>query len=157
MATQSECADWLDISDRRFRELVDEGVLERAPEKGGYDLKAVVQQYIRNLRTVAAGRGGGEAQAQKAVDEARLARARADKAEMELDEQRGQLVPADQIADALNDAVQIMRTRVMAIPTKAAPRVGARDVAHAEQAIRAEVIEALTELSKIEIKGAAGA
>lgn len=154
MATQAECAEWLDLSERRFRELIDEGVFERA-DKAGYDLKSVVHQYVRNLRAVAAGRGGGEAQHDKATEDTRLARARADKAEMELAEARGQLVPADEIADALNAAVQIMKTRVLAIPTKAAPRVGAKDVAAAEKAIRDEVVEALQELSKIEVRAAA--
>lgn len=153
MATQAECAEWLDLSERRFRELLDEGVIERA-DKGAYDLKTVVQQYVRNLREVAAGRGGATSQANKADEDARLARARADKAEMELAEARGLLVPADQIGDALNSAVQIMRTRVLAIPTKAAPRVGAKDVAAAEQVIRAEVVEALSELSQVVVTAA---
>ena len=150
MATQEECADWLDISSRRFRELLDEGVIVRA-DKGGYDLKSVVKQYIRQQREIAAGRGGGESQAIKADEDARLARARADKAEMELAEARGQLIPADQIADTWNAAVQIMRTRVLAIPTKAAPRVGSKDIATAEKVIRDEVVEALSELSRVEV------
>ena len=153
MATQAECAEWLDLSERRFRELLDEGVIERA-DKGAYDLKTVVQQYVRNLREVAAGRGGAASQANKADEDARLARARADKAEMELAEARGLLVPADQIGEALNSAVQIMRTRVLAIPSKAAPRVGAKDVAAAEQVIRAEVVEALSELSQVVVTAA---
>jgi phage terminase Nu1 subunit (DNA packaging protein) len=154
MAKQSECAEWLDISERRFRELLDEGVIARA-DKGGYDLKTVVQQYVRNLREIAAGRGGGESQANKAGEDARLARARADKAEMELAEARGLLVPVDQFSDALNAAVQIMRTRVLAIPTKVAPRVGAKDIAAAEGVIRAEVFEALKELSTVQVRSAA--
>ena len=154
MAKQSECAEWLDISERRFRELLDEGVIERA-DKGAYDLKTVVQQYVRNLREIAAGRGGGESQANKAGEDARLARARADKAEMELAEARGLLVPVDQFSDALNAAVQIMRTRVLAIPTKVAPRVGAKDIAAAEGVIRAEVFEALKELSTVQVRSAA--
>ncbi len=153
MATQAECAEWLDISERRFRELLDEGVLTRA-DKGAYDHRAVVHQYIRHLREVAAGRGGATAQAVKADEDARLAKARADLAEMELAEKRGELVPVDQIGDALNSAVQIMRTRVLAIPTKAAPRVGAKDVAAAEGVIRAEVVEALSELSKVVVDAA---
>lgn len=151
MATQAECADWLDISERRFRELIDEGVIERA-DKSAYDLKTVVKQYVRNLRNVAAGRGGGEAQANKADEDARLARARADKAEMELAEARGILIPADQIGDAINSAVQIMRTRMLAVPTKAAPRVGAKDIAAAEKVIRDEIVEGLGELSRVEVK-----
>lgn len=154
MATQAECAEWLDISERRFRELLDEGVIERA-EKGGYELRRVVQQYVRNLREVAAGRGGGEEQIVKATEEARRMKAQADKAELEVAQMRGELVPADQIAEALNAAVMVMKTRLGAVPAKAASAVGARDVAVAEKVIREHVNEALTELSQVEVAGAA--
>lgn len=153
MATQAECAEWLDISERRFREMLDEGVIERA-DKGAYDLKSVVQQYVRNIREVAAGRGGGAAQVTKAVEDTRLARIRADRAEMEFAEMRAELIPADHISDAINAAVQIMRTRVLAVPAKAAHRVGAKDARTAESIIRDEIVEALHELTTVKIVGA---
>jgi phage terminase Nu1 subunit (DNA packaging protein) len=154
MATQAECAEWLDISERRVRELIDEGVIARANGKGGYDLKTVVQQYVRNLREVAAGRGGQEAQQEKGGHDARRAAALADKAEMEVAEMRGQLVPADEIRDALHSAVMIMKTRILAVPTKAAARLGVKDMAAAEKVIRDEVVEALEGLAKVEVAGA---
>jgi len=155
MATQSECAEWLDLSERRFRELLDQGAIERA-EKGQYDLKSVVQQYVRNIREVAAGRGGGEAQTVKADEEARLLRAKADKAEMEAQEMRGDLVPAAQIADTVNSAVIIMKTRLGAVPAKAAPLVaGVKSIPAVERVIRDNIEEALDELSKTEIVSAA--
>lgn len=152
MATQSECADWLDISERRLRELIDEGVIDRA-EKGQYDVKAVVQQYVRNLREIAAGRGGGSGT--KAEDEARLAKAKADKAEMEAAQMRGELIPADTIAETLQSAVMVMKTRMLAVPPRAASEVGARNVASAEKVIRGHINEALTELSQVEVFGPA--
>lgn len=156
MATQTECADWLDMSERRFRELVDEGVIVRA-EKGQYEVKTVVHQYVRHIREVAAGRGGGEGQIIKADEEARRMRALADKAELEVAQAKGELVPADQIGEAIGAAVQVMKTRLTAIPAKAAPLVGARDVAIAEKVIREQVHEALTELAQAEIIGPAQA
>ena len=156
MATQAECAEWLDLSERRFRELIDEGVIERSA-KGGYDLKAVVQQYVRNLREVAAGRGGAEAQEQKGSHDARRAAALADKAEMEVAEMRGQLIPADDVRDVLHSAVMIMKTRILAVPTKSAARLGLKDMVAAEKVIREEVIEALEGLSKVEVAGPVGA
>lgn len=152
MATQVECAEWLDISERRFRELVDEGVIDRA-DKSAYDLKTVVRQYIRNLREVAAGRGGGEAQADKAFEDARFARLKADKAEMEMAEMRRDMIPAQEIRDAINTGVQIMRTRLLAVPAKAAPRVGAKDTRLAESIISDEIRDALDALSQIKVSG----
>ncbi len=155
MATQAECADWLDMSVRRFRELIDEGVIDRA-EKGDYDLKATIRQYVQNIREVAAGRSGEETVG-KMADEARKMKAQADKAELEVAQIRGELIPADQIADVMHAAVQTMKTRLTAIPAKCAPLVGARDVAVAERVIREQVHAALTEIAQCEIIGTAEA
>jgi terminase small subunit / prophage DNA-packing protein len=153
LSTQTECADWLDLSERRFRELIDAGVISRA-EKSQYDVKAVVQQYVRHIREVAAGRGGGESQIDKAVEEARRMSALADKAELDVAQIRGELVPADAIADVLHTAIQVMKTRITAVPAKAAPLVGARNVAVAEKVIREHIHEALADLATIQVVGA---
>jgi len=154
MATQAECAEWLDMSERRFRELLDEGVIARA-DKGRYELKSVVGQYVRHIREVAAGRSGGDEQVSKSAADARKMQAQAEKAEIEVAQLRGELIPADQIADVVHAAVQTMKTRLTAIPAKAAVAVGARNVAVAEKVIREHVNEALTELAKAEIIGPA--
>lgn len=155
MATQAYCARLMDISERRFRELRDEGVIPDA-EKGEYDVEVVLPTYIRHLREVAAGRGGGEAQANKSAEDARLVKARADKAEMEAAEMRGQLVPADQIAGALHAAIIIMKTRLGAVPAKTAPLVaGVKSIPAVERVIRDNIEEALAELAKVEVRAAA--
>ena len=150
MATQAYCAKLLGISERRFRELIGEGVIPSA-EKGSYDIELIVPAYCANLREVAAGRGGGEGQANKATAEARLAEAKAEKAEMEAAEMRGTLVPLADIEDPLHSAVQIMKTRLMAIPAKVASQIGAKNPAHAQETIRKHVVEALEGLSKIRV------
>ncbi len=154
MATQAECALWLDISERRFRELLDEGVITRA-EKGQFDPRAVVTEYVRHLRTIASGRAGEQEQQARATADARKAAAQAEMAEMELAERKGELIPADEIGEVVAGAVQVMKTRMLGLPTKLAKLVGARDPAQAEKVIRAEVVEALTELSKVRVQGAA--
>lgn len=156
MATQAECARHIDMSERRFRELVDEGVISAA-ERGAYDLDAVRLQYIRSLRETAAGRGGSEALEAKAASDARRAAALADKAEIDVAAMRRDLVPAEQIADALNAAVMIMKTKVRSVPSKVAPQIGARDVVAAERIIRVAIDEALDALSQINVIGAAAA
>lgn len=152
MATQAECALWLDMSERRFRELLDEGVISRA-EKGQFDPRAVVTEYVRHLRAIAAGRAGEQEQQARATADARKAAAQAEMAEMELAERKGLLIPADEIGETLAAVVSIMKTRLMGMPTKLARLVGARVPAEAEKVIRAEVVEALTELSKVRVTG----
>lgn len=154
MATQAACARLLGISERRFRELRDEGVIPDA-QKGEYDIERVVPAYCEHLRTVAAGRGGGEAQASKTAEDARLLKARADKAEMEAAEMRGALVPVEQIAGTLHSAVIIMKTRLGAVPAKSAPLVaGMKSIAGVERVIRDNIEEALHDLAKIEVRAA---
>lgn len=150
MATQAECARLIGMSERRFRELLDEGVFERRPA-GQYDFFEIVPAYCERLRSVAAGRGGGEEQANKAIEDARKSRAQADLAEMKAAEMRGQLIPADQVQDAIHSAVKIMQTRLLAVAAKVAPRVGAKDVAQAEKVINEEVCEALEALGRIKV------
>lgn len=156
MATQAECARHLDLSERRFRELVDETVITPA-DRGSYSIDDVRLQYIRHLRETAAGRGGSEAQEAKAGSDARRAAALADKAEIDVAEMRRELIPAEQIADAINAAVMIMKTRVRSVPTKVAPQIGAKDIVLAERIIRVAIDEALDELSKVQVIGAAQA
>lgn len=156
MATQAECAKLLGISERRFRELIDEGVIARRGA-GEYDFFEVVPAYCANLREVAAGRGGGDEQVLRAREDARKAKAQADMAEIKAAEMRGLLVPADQVATALHEAVQMMKTSLLSIPAKAAARVGAKDTSRAEQVIKDEIHEALSALSRIEVKGPATA
>lgn len=154
MATQAECAAHLFMSERRFRELIDEGVFERA-EKGAYDLDVVRRAYIENLREIAAGRGGSEAQANMADEGARRMRALADIAELKSEQMRGELIPADEVASAIHEAVTVMKTSLLAMPAKAAARVGAKDTARAEQVITDEVKEALSALARVRVASAA--
>lgn len=154
MATQAECSKLMGISPRTFRDLIDRGVIVRR-EAGKYDPYEVVPAYIANLREVAAGRGGEEAQIDKAAEEARKVSAQADLAEMKRDEARGLLIPADQIADAIHSAVQTMKTRLLAIPAKAAASVGAKNVDVAEKRIREEIDEALTALARVQVSSEA--
>jgi phage terminase Nu1 subunit (DNA packaging protein) len=153
MATQAECAKHLGLSERRFIELVDAGTVERAP-RGSYDLDAVRVAYIRHLRARAAGRGGGEGQAIKADEEARRVKLQADKLDLEIKEMRDELVPASEIADVLHSAVLIMKTRLGAVPAKAAPLVaGVKSIPAVERVIRDNFEEALAELAKVEVRG----
>lgn len=152
MATIAEAARHVDLSERRFSELLDAGVIERQ-DRGNYDLEKVRVAYIRYLRMRALGsseKTGSELE--RAADEARLAKAKADKAEMEAAEMRGELIPSDQVAEAFHGAIVIMKTRLNGIPARAAPvAYSAPSVSAAEAAIRREVDEALGELGKAQV------
>ncbi len=59
MANQTEAAAYLDVSTRRHRDLVKNGVLPPSKGPGGYDLDAHRVAYIRHLRGVNPGQHVG--------------------------------------------------------------------------------------------------
>jgi len=154
MATIAECAKHLDLSERRFIELVDAGIFDRQP-RGSYELDKVRVSYFRHLRNRALGSSAPSAtDFGKAQDEARLAKARADKAEMEVTEMRAELIPADQVREVWAGFVAITRGRLNEIPRLAArPARAAHSIAHAERILREAIDEALADLGKTEIVG----
>lgn len=56
--TAAKAAVHLCMSPSRFRDLLDEGVIERQTSRG-YDLDVVRRQYIEHIRKIAAGHGKG--------------------------------------------------------------------------------------------------
>jgi phage terminase Nu1 subunit (DNA packaging protein) len=103
MATQAQIAEHLDLSERRVRDLVAEGVLGK-----GADLDQCRVNYIRYLRGGTSGNHTGAGL--KLTDErARLAKLQADKVEIELAELRGEVVRAD-------DVVRVMQAHIMDLP-----------------------------------------
>jgi hypothetical protein len=81
-------------------------------------------------------------------ERARLTKAQADRTELEAAELRGEMVLAEHVIEAWARMLGSARSRLLSLPTKAAPR--ARAAASDEEAaslIESEVLEALEELS----------
>lgn len=107
--TSNIVADWLALTPRRVRQLRDEGVLtEKAP--GLYDLKAVVVQYILYLRK------GGQSDYQD--ERALLTRAKRKAAELEHEQQLGNLHTTEDIEQGLATLCLNIRGRFSALPAK---------------------------------------
>ena len=110
--TTKGIADCLNLTERRVRELRDEGVLtEERP--GIFNLKTVVRQYV-------AYKTGGTKD-----DQSRLAAARADREEtrgkiekMKMEEAKGNLHRTEDIENGLKTAFANFKDRLEAIPTK---------------------------------------
>lgn len=163
MGTQNEIAAKLGFSDRWLRKLVEDGVL-KDPGRNAWDFADTARQIIEHqgnqiarqkaeIASLTSRLSNAEGtSANKSDEDTRLAKAKADKAEMEVAEMRGELIPAGQVAEALHGSIVIMKTRLNGIPAKAAPLAhGAPTVAAAEKVIRDQVDEALAELGKAEI------
>lgn len=78
----------------------------------------------------------------------RLASAQAEKTELEVEVIKGNLIPAENVEEVVNNMVSAFRAKMMGLPTKAAHSVvQLADPAAAEIVLRDYVYEALTELS----------
>lgn len=85
----------------------------------------------------------------KLTEEIRLIKARADKAEIEVAEKAGQLIPVEEVSSAWTKLVMRVKTRLLKLPTTVAPMVhGIPDVHDVQAEIERGVREALEELSR---------
>lgn len=135
----------LDLTERRVQQLAREGVIPRA-ERGRYDLVGAVRGYVRYLRDQLLRNETGVAD--YGIERARLIKARADLAEMEAAQIRGELIPAPEVGAAWIDIVARLRARLIVLPDKVAPVVHETEtIGAARDVIRRAVNEALEELA----------
>jgi phage terminase Nu1 subunit (DNA packaging protein) len=145
LATQLEAAAHVDLGDRRFRELIDDGVLQRSPP-GEYVLEHVRIAYIRHLRKMAAGRGT-KTDADLATERALLAREQRDTAALKNATARGELVSIEEVGRQVEVEYGVVRQRLLAIPGSIAEALGSMsNREEREAAIATAIIEALSEL-----------
>ena len=137
-------AEVLMLSERRVQQLTKDGTLPRL-EKGRYELAPVVQAYVAHLRARSLGNHAD-------IDgKVRLIKARADIAELELAQRRGELVSPDILETNLVALLIEVRTRLMAVPSSAAARIPSTlQPAEIEAIIRDHIDEALEALSRTE-------
>ncbi len=138
--TSKVVADWLGLSERRVRQLRDEGIITEA-RPGLYDLKATVSKYITFL--------GGSSRENLNAERTKLTAEKRKAAEMENDLRRRVLLHTEEIEAAMKTVFLNIRSRMLTIPAKLSPvlegKNGDRDAIYSEldNAIR----EALEDLS----------
>ena len=132
------------ITDRRVQQLSKEGVIPKT-EHGRYELAPAVQGYVRYLQERSLGRQS--APEDYHTEKARLVKSQADKAELEVQTIRGELVEASAVASEWFSAVNDCKSRLLSIASKAAPILASESNAGACQTIIDDLVrEALTEL-----------
>ena len=83
------------------------------------------------------------------AERARLAKEQADKAAMDNKRASGEFVLASQAADILQKIVMAFRSKVLSIPTKAAPLIhGCKTLAETRDSLEVALFEALNELAE---------
>lgn len=143
-------AKLLDLSERRVQQLSREGVIPKA-NRGQYELIGSVRGYVQYLRDQATKAQAGAPD--YAAERARFIRARADLAEMEAEEKRGAVIPAEDVEAAWISVLALLRTRLLALPDRLAPAVHAEtSAAGVRDVIRGAIREALEELAETDVR-----
>lgn len=133
--SRAEIAKKLGVSWQRVHQLIEAGQL---PRQG--TLKDYVAANDKRLSS-------DNDQLDLTYERARVAKAQADKLELEMQVRRGELLEREVVEAALVDIAAKVKNKVVSIPTRAAPLVVGRTTAEAEQAIRTITNETLRELA----------
>lgn len=145
-------ASLFNLSERRVQQLAKEGVIDGRKVDGVYqfDLLPTVRKYIAYLSDKANGRDqkNRKTEEEKLAAEADLKRAKADMAELQLKELRGQMHRSEDVEAITTDLVYTIRSMIIALPGRLAVDVAAVDTApEASEIIRRECYQVLEELS----------
>ncbi len=137
-----QVAKILNITRRRVQQLVAEG-MPRA-ERGRYDLGACMAWYIRYLQRALERRelptedgASGDIRRQRA----RLLRANADSAEMELAQKRGELIPIEVFRVEMGSMITTLRANLLNLPGRVAPQLEGENRAVIKHKLRNEVFQ----------------
>lgn len=136
------------VSDRRIRQLAEEGIVIRAA-KGRYKLKDSIMNYILTLKVAmeAAGTDSPDGELDLEEEKAIHERVKRHISELKLQVMKGELHRSGDVERVMTDMLVSIRARLLAMPTKLAPLLVARnDVGYIRTAINREVLEALNEL-----------
>lgn len=144
----STIAKLFGLTERRVQQLARDGIIPK-PEKNQYELIGCVRSYINYLQQRAFGKGAAPQDTH--FERARLLKAQADMAEIELAERTGQLVTVERIEADWVQMVTACRAKLLGIPTKTAYQIAnLKDPEEVEKFLKRTIHEALLELANYE-------
>lgn len=112
------------VTTRRIEQLKAEGVIKGQGRPTKYDLLPTIQDYIKYLSDKAYGREkkkqAANMEAEKLDADVRIKKAKAEMAELELKELKGEMHRASDVESIMTDHVLFLRSMLMALPGKLA-------------------------------------
>ena len=119
------------VSTRRIEQLKTEGIIKGQGKPTKYDLLPTIQAYIKYLSDKAKGREKKEQdginESEKLEAEARMKKTKAEIAELELKELKGELHRAEDVEKITTDHVLFFRSMLLAMPGRLAVDLAAID------------------------------
>ncbi len=147
------CPSLLGITERRYRQLAGEGVVSK-PEKGTVDLLIAIREYIAHLHRRLEGLGGTTLTDERT----RLTRISADRKELELRIQKGELLETREAMRIWSGIVATFASRLDAFPRKTAPLLfGCGRIAEMQDVLEKEIHGIKGELSEPDLEAIARA
>lgn len=153
----SEISTILGISERRVQQLVKGNIISKS-SKDKYDLENSVKGYIKYLKTGACNIDPDSSNIDVNEEKGRLIKARAEKAELELELLKGKYLEKKEVDFTWENLMLYFRGRILAMPTKLAPTIvtACSDKSYSagchkvHDILEEELRQALLELSKTE-------
>lgn len=141
--TSKEISEILGLSDRRIRQLANDGALVRVSH-GKFDLSASIRAYIDfNIN-----KEKSESEIDKTEEEAKWTRARREKTELEVKIIKGELHRSADVERVMNHMLGAFRGKLLSLPSKIAPQLLAKtDINIVKDKLKDAVYEAMTELA----------
>lgn len=141
--TAAAVAKWLDLTERRVRQLRDDRIItEYRP--GLYNLQEVNHQYINYLRK----NSPTEEQIDYNTERAKLVRAKRLNQEIELQLRKNEVHTSEDVEQVMTDTLVRFKTRLMAIPAKLSPILSnKKDQTEIFKLLKSAIDEVLEELS----------
>ena len=142
--TSKAVAGFLDLTERRVRQLRDEGVIQEK-QFGLYDLLDTNKRYINYLRKKNPDSGEN---IDYNTERAKLSRAKRINEEFDLKIKKGQLHASGEIEQIMSDMFINFKARLMSIPAKLSPILAKKSKqAEIYSILKSNIDEALIELS----------
>lgn len=139
----------LNLSTRRVRQLADEGLFKKV-KRGQYNLVDNINSYIAYLKTNhEANNITNESELDLDTERAKLNHIKGLQEELKLAAMKGTMHKSEDVQRVMNDMLSNFKSKLLALPSKVAPYLLARDnVSEIQDIIRKEIFEALQELSE---------
>ena len=114
---------------------------------GGVDICKAVQAYVNKIK-----RSAQNTNERLKEEQARLTEAKADREEIKLAKERGEVIDGDMVEQVWGDMAMAAKARLLALPTRAAGRlpVAPEDLSETKEILDAEVRETLMEIADYE-------
>jgi len=146
--TRKIIAQILELSEKRVKQLTEEGVIEEF-SAGNYKLLPTVQGYIRYLQAQVA---DDDTSSNYSVEKAKLTRLKREDAELDLQLKRNDLHRSVDVEFVVTNMIVAFKAKLETMPYKIVPSLislppGKDPVEHMTEALKDAVEEALNELS----------